>query len=299
MAKRESILRYLLIIKRIQKSNVTFKEISNYLDRESELRESDLRISNRTFQRDLNDIRSLFNRDIQYDFSRKVYFIAEDAISDTNDRLLEAFEMFNALNLTDDLSQFIYFERRKPQGAENFYGLLHAIKNHSKIRYAYQKYEYEEPTKRMAEPYALKEFKGRWYLLAKDQKDKTIKTFGLDRVQNLEITQERFEWPLDFYPNSLFKNCFGIISPNASSPDEIVLSFDPFQGKYIKSFPLHESQKILMDDENELRIGLTLFITHDLVMELLSYGDTLEVIEPESLREEIRLTAQRVTKRNS
>ena len=63
----------------------------------------------------------------------------------------------------------------------------------------------------------------------------------------------------------------------------IILSFDPFNGNYIKSYPLHKSQKILMDDDKELRISLFLHETYDLVMELLSYGDNVKVIQPQSL----------------
>lgn len=54
------------------------------------------------------------------------------------------------------------------------------------------KFEENDISQRNAEPYALKEFKGRWYLLAKDRKDYQIKTFGLDRIQELEITNKNF-----------------------------------------------------------------------------------------------------------
>ena len=83
--------------------------------------------------------------------------------------------------------------------------------------------------------------------------------------------------------NVNFENCYGIITSDDYDPEEIVLSFEPFQGKYIKSYPLHESQKILIDNETELRISLYLYETHDLLMELLSYGANLQVIQPKSL----------------
>lgn len=70
--------------------------------------------------------------------------------------------------------------------------------------------------------------------------------------------------------------------------EEIILSFEPFQGKYIKTLPLHETQQVIVDDENELQIRLKLYLTHDLVMELLSYGSTLKVIKPKVLADLIR-----------
>lgn len=288
MSKRIFYLRYSLIIKRLQKTPATFTEISEFLSREAELQDFSIEITKRTFQRDLDEIRSLFNVDIQYDFSRKVYAISEDSQNATSNRMLEAFDMFNALNITDDLSNYVHFENRKPKGTEHFYGLLHAAKNHLIIRYSYLKYEDDEITQRIAEPYGLKEFKGRWYLIAKDQKDSYIKTFGLDRIEDLEITKKRFDAPRAFNATTIFKNCFGIINPTNSQPEDIVLSFDGFQGKYIKSFPLHESQQVLVDSEEEVRIGLALYVTHDLVMELLSYGATMTVIKPASLRKRIR-----------
>ena len=54
-------------------------------------------------------------------------------------------------------------------------------------------------------------------------------------------------------------------------------------GKYIKSLPLHDSQEIITDNEDELQIKLKLVITHDFLMELLSFGENVKVIAPQSL----------------
>jgi predicted DNA-binding transcriptional regulator YafY len=290
MSKRESIARYNLIIKKLRKQPATFPEISDYLAFESELQEYNFNVSQRTFQRDLVDIRSVYNIDIQYDFSRKVYHIDFDEQSEVNERILEAFDTFNALNISDRLSDYIHFEKRRPQGTENLYGLLHAIKNKVQISFSYQKYWEDEITHRIAEPYALKEFKNRWYVLANDLKDRKVKSFALDRLTELEITRKKFQLSNDFDVNEHFKYCFGIISPNEHAPQDVILSFDPFQGKFIKSLPLHESQMVLEDNEDELRIKLKLFVTHDFIMELLSFGDHVTVIQPAALIEEIKNT---------
>jgi proteasome accessory factor B len=156
------------------------------------------------------------------------------------------------------------------------------------IAFAYQKFGDEEPSKRAVAPYALKEFKNRWYILAKDGKDNAIKTFALDRLTNLEITNKKSIFPPNYNVENHFKFCFGIMSPNDDSPQEIILSFDPFQGKYVKTLPLHESQQILIDKANQLQIKLTIYITYDFIMELLSFGDKVKVLKPESLAEEIK-----------
>ncbi len=288
MSKRESIARYNLIIKKLRKQPSSFSEISDYLAFESDLQEYNFNVSKRTFQRDIEDIRSVYNIDIQYDFSRKVYYIDFDEQPEVNERILEAFDTFNALNITDRLSNYIHFEKRRPQGTENLYGLLHAIKNKVQISFSYQKFWEDEITHRITEPYALKEFKNRWYVLANDLKDKKVKSFALDRLFELEITRKKFQLPNDFNVNEHFKYCFGIISPNEHKPQEVILSFDPFQGKYIKTLPLHESQVILKDNEDELLIKLTLFVTHDFFMEILSFGDNVKVIQPVCLIAEIK-----------
>ena len=296
MSKRESIARYNLIIKKLRKQPADFEQISTYLSLESELQEYNFNVSKRTFQRDLDDIRSLYNIDIVYDFSRKVYFIDLEEQPELNERILEAFDTFNALNITDRLSNYIHFEKRRPQGTENLYGLLHAIKNKVQISFSYKKFWEDEMSQRTAEPYALKEFKNRWYVLANDLKDNKVKSFALDRLTELEITRKKFQLPIDFDVNEHYKYCFGIISPNEHQPQEVILSFDPFQGKYIKTLPLHESQVILKDHEEELLIKLTLFLTHDFLMEILSYGDNVKVIQPESLIEELKTSYENALK---
>lgn len=294
MSKRESITRYSLIIKKLRKHPATFIEISEYLALESDLQDYNFTVSKRTFKRDIEDISSLYNIDIVYDFSRKVYFIDFDEEPEINERILEAFDTFNALNISDRLSDYIHFEKRRPQGTENLYGLLHAIKNKVQIGFSYQKFWEGTITARVVEPYALKEFRNRWYVLANDLKDQKVKSFALDRLSELEITNRKFHLPNTFNINDHFKYSFGIISPNGQKPQEVVLSFDPFQGKYIKTLPLHHSQEIITDNDDELVIKLTLFVTFDFLMEVLSYGDNVKVIQPESLVKDVINTCKNV-----
>lgn len=296
MSKRESISRYILIIKKLRRNPATFQEISDYLTLESDLQGYNFNISKRTFKRDLDDIGMLYNIDIAYDFTRKVYYIDFDERPELNERILEAFDTFNALNISDRLSDYIHFEKRRPQGTENLYGLLHAIENKVQISFTYQKFWEDETTTRTTEPYALKEFRNRWYIIAHDLKDKRVKSFALDRLSALEITNKKFQYPNNFDVTEHFRCCFGIISPNGHEPQEVILSFNPFQGKYIKTLPLHESQVILKDDEKELRVKLALFITHDFFMEILSYGDNVKVIQPDSLISDLKKASKNVLK---
>ncbi len=286
MSKREAITRYSLIIKKVEKHPCTFDEIYDYLERESELREYDFAVSKRTFQRDLDEIRSIFDIDIQFDFSRKVYFISEGDQPNAQYRLLEAFDTFNALNITEGISKYIQFEQRRPLGTEHLYGLLHAIKNKLLAKFEYYKFWDQTVTHRLVEPFFLKEARNRWYVVAKDSNDNRIKTFGLDRISELEITKRKFKRPFDINLDSMFQDCIGIINPEDEAPQRIVLSFTKFQGQYIKSYPFHRSQKVIENGE-EINVELFIKITHDFLMELLSYGEEMSVLEPKTLIDEL------------
>lgn len=288
MSKREILARYNLIIKKLRRYPASFNEIADYLALESELQGYNFNVSKRTFQRDLEDIRSLYNIDIQYDFSSKVYRINDDESPAMNERMLEAFDTFNALNIADRLSSNIYFENRKPQGTENLHGLLHAIENRLQINFQYHKFWEDKPTNRTVEPYALREFKHRWYLLSRVPDEDKIKTFALDRISNLDISRRKFDLQNQFNVDEFFKYSFGIITPTDQKPEEVILSFVPHQGKYIKTLPMHSSQEILVDDENEFRIKLKIYVTFDFRMELLSYGANVKVLQPQSLIDEMQ-----------
>ncbi len=287
MSKREFIARHSLIINKLRKGSATFQEISDYLKFESNFQGYNFDISKRTFQRDLEEIRSLYNIDIQYSYSQKAYFVNWELTNHNSERILEAFDIFNALNVTEKISNYIHFENRKSQGTENLYGILHAIKNTLQIKFKYHSFWKSEEVK-CVEPYGLKEFRNRWYIVANDTKSKSIKTFSLDRLSDLEIIKKQFTKNHNFDINSHYKYSFGIMTPNSEKPTEVILSFDVFQGKYIKSLPLHTTQEILKEDETELVVKLKLFITQDFIMEILSYGDCVQVIKPKSLAEHFK-----------
>ena len=295
MSKRGYISRYLLILKKLKvKPYSTYEELQAYIENQFDylqMQDDNLQIgfSKRTLQRDIKEIRNVFGIDIEYSKSQKGYFISQNENENMNfQRMMEAFDMFNSLNLAQDLTPFIHLEKRRPQGTENLYGLLHAIKNRLQIKFTYQKFWEEELSQRLVEPYALKEFKNRWYIMAKDSKDNNIKSFALDRLTNLEITNLNYQYPDNYSIEQSYRYCFGIISPNDEEPQDIILSFDPFQGKYIKTLPLHDTQQVLVDNDEEIKIKLKLCLTHDLVMELLSFGDNMKVIEPKSLADQIK-----------
>ena len=295
MSKRGYIYRYLLIVKKLQASKyASFEELKSYLDSNFDFMQMQddtltVGLSLRTLQRDIKEIRNTFNVNIEYSRSEKGYFIDNMEVDNVNfQRRIEAFDMFNSLNIAKDITPFVHLEKRRPEGTDNLYLLLQAIKKKVVVKFSYEKFWKEEITTREFEPYGLKEFKYRWYILGKETKDNVVKTFGLDRISDLEITNKKFKLPKEYNIEEQFRYSFGIISPNAEEPEEIILSFDPVQGKYIKTLALHYDQEEIVSNSKEFRIKLKLYITHDLVMELLSYGKNLKVIAPAKLVKRIK-----------
>lgn len=286
MSKEKYLQRYLCIIN-CARNGADFRQINASLQQASEIYGLDLTVSKRTLIRELNEIRNLFHMDIRYEPSQRKYIIHDNHQSSLTNRLVEMMDTFNSLALMNSITQFIYFDNRRAAGTEHLYSLVRAIRNRKTICFTHHKYSENGSSPRTAEPYALKEFKGRWYLVAKDHKDGLIKTFGLDRISGLKILSKEFTIPGNWNIDNYFRYSFGIIA-GEGEPEEIILSFAHQQGNYVKSYPLHQSQQIIKDNSDELRIQLHLRITFDLIQELLSYGELVRVVAPYRLRSEVR-----------
>jgi len=283
-----------MILRKIKNQGiVSSDELQKFIENETVLLQDideTLKIgsSKRTLQRDIKDINNLFGISIVYSPSQKGYYIEESEFENINfQRLLDEFQIYQSLNIAEDIKPFVNVEPRKSQGLENLHGILHAIRNRLIVKYTYNFFDINQIYTVVAEPYALKEFKNRWYLVAKDCGDKFVKTFALERISDFEVTGKQFFLPQNFDIKAFFRNSFGILTHLNEKPEKIVLQFNSMQSRYIKLKPLHHSQKILKDSDNELNISLLLQNTFDFRMELLSYGNSLKVLEPESLKNQL------------
>jgi predicted DNA-binding transcriptional regulator YafY len=281
------LLRYLLIIRRLRAvGSCSFEQLHTYLF-DSELRDFAHSYSLRSFQRDILDIRTLFG--IQIQSSRAGYAIEDQGLDESfNLQLLEAFDLQRFLSAPAALSPFVQAERRRPRGTEHLHPLLLALQQRVQVQFDYRKFWEDTPTPRIVSPLLLKEFKGRWYLLAFDSTRRGLRCFGLDRLHRLEISNRVATAPAGFDPSSYYEHSFGIIRPDNEAPVSIVLALEPVQGQYLKTFPLHSTQQVVLDTDTEVRVQLTVYNTHDLLMELLSLGNEVRVISPSSLRQQIQ-----------
>lgn len=287
MSVRQTIKRHYKIISCLKKRPMSFEELVDEMQLEEALGSEGMVTSQRTFQRDIYDIEIIYGIEIISDRSQNKYTITENSESQHSERLRENFDLLNAIRMAETLPQNFIFEERRALGTQHMSGLLHALQNKLRVTFNYHKYYDDSESTREVKPLALKESRNRWYLIAEDS-DGTVKNFGLDRISRLRISDHKFLPPRNYNIEEEFRHCFGIISGTQQEPVKVVLSFTPQEGRYIKSLPLHHSQQLLLENEEEIRMSLFLQLTHDFRMELLSFGNQVQVLEPESLRQDLR-----------
>jgi predicted DNA-binding transcriptional regulator YafY len=197
--------------------------------------------------------------------------------------------MMSTIEASRNFANLVFLETRQPQGLENFHGLLHAIQNKLVLSFEHVKFWEDVIIPRKVHPLALKESQGRWYLIAVDTKDEKLKTFGLDRIKNIEISKSPFRAKYNFSLEEYFKNMFGISSDGLDKPEKVTLEFDYEQGQYIKHFPLHGSQQVVSEDGDKVVVELFVYLSWDFIKELLSWGPEMTVLGPVSLRERVKM----------
>jgi predicted DNA-binding transcriptional regulator YafY len=282
------------------------------------LKDNGFDFSRNTVKRDINEIRKL-GFSLEYDDKHRTGYSLEDNGNYTAyiENFLDTFELYIALESVKGFSDFVYPELRRPRKSEHLQPLIDAIKESRFVEFLYRKHSNrnadfritdphifeslggDDESMRMVAPYVLKEFRGLWYLIGKDAKDGRIKTFGFDRISDIKISDREFKKDDGFDIEKRYRDCFGIYTPDENSEaEEVILSFDAENGRYLKANPLHHSQKILVDTAEEFRIGLHLHITLDFVQEILTRTWSLRVIWPESLRSTICEIYKKAADRN-
>lgn len=293
----------LLILNKLRQGKrfIPRRELLDYVNDSMEKRYGYQRITGRTLERDIADIDELFGIGISFNRTRQGYFIREN-YGDYDERVCELmmnFDLLNALDRDQNLSTFVLAEHHRPLYSEWLMPLVKAIHDLHPVEFDYVDYRNGCSEKHFSVlPHYLKESNQRWYLLAYD--GAVMKTFGVDRIRRLCVLEnETFERNTDISVDDLFRDCYGLWNDPNIPVEDIELRYDALDGRFVKSAPIHHSQRILADTPDELRISLRLRITNDFVMELLSRSRSLEVVKPQHLRKRIRHIYEEALRRNS
>lgn len=291
----------LVIVNKLKgaKRYVPSGELLEYVNRRMEERDG-TPVDLRTLQRDFHEIETLFGISICFDKRQNGYCIdEEDELKlEQFNRLLLNFDILNAIDSSSNLHTYVLAEHHRPADNECLPLLMKAIKFSHPVafRYVYVR-EGGKVRDKQVRPHCLKEDQQRWYLLAYDNDQ--LKCFNADCIRDLRILyEETFRRDLSLDVNALFRDSYGIWNQPDIPVEEIELSYDALDGRFLKSVPLHHSQEIITDTEQEFRIRLRLRITNDFVMALLARSRSLTVIRPQHLRERIRGVYEEALKRN-
>lgn len=302
MSSLSQIQRYLFVIRRVREGNYpSLKEIMDYVEEECTFHGlTNVGFSERTIERTIGEIKSGLDISIEYSWSRKGYFIPADEGDNQDDieRVLEPFDILNALQADNGFHKVVIPEVYIRKGTEHLFHLLKAAKQHFVVEFTYDKFDDSEAVTREVTPYAVRQVRGRWYLIGFETKaSDVVKSFGLDRISELTVQKKKFT-PVKIDINARFEDSFGIMVYDHLPIEDVVLEFDSLDGSYLKSLPLHHSQQILEDTPDRFRISVHLRITHDFLMEIASRFSSLKVISPDSLRVKMVELFEKAIERN-
>lgn len=278
---------------------ISFEDINNRWQNAS-LNYSCEELPLRTFHNHRLAISEMFDIDITCDRKdgNKYFIEYESDLAKGKIRtwLLNSLSVNNIVNESHRLKDRILFEN-VPSGQMFLTPIIEAMRESHAINITYQKFEHNKAYSFEIHPYCVKIFKQRWYVVAFNPFKNYILIYSLDRIKNVEITANMFDFPEDFNGEEYFRDSFGIIVDNYLETEEVLLKVFDEDVKYIETLPLHHSQK-----EVQKAIDYTIFSykikpTYDFIKEILSHGRYIEVLSPESLRNEIKRILTQESKR--
>ena len=250
-------------------------------------------IPKRTFHNHRIAIEEMFDIIISCNLSTYEYFIdnAEDmAHGGVRSWLLNTFAVNNLINESHKLKHRILFENI-PSGQHYLSPIIEAMRDEVTLDITYQSYWKDEAESFKVQPYFVKVFKQRWYLIGKSDK---LRIYALDRLHDLSPTNTKFKMPVDFDPESYFADCYGIIHDTEETIQLVRIKIKSGQANYLRALPLHHSQK--EEERNEKYSVFSMYMkpSFDFRQEILSLGEDVEVIAPLSFRKEIKNVVNKI-----
>ena len=216
------------------------------------------------------------------------YYIANPDVLDDNSIerwMLSTLTVNTALSDSASLKDRIMLEN-VPAGEEFLQTIIEAMRTNRKLRMGYQKFGTDGYMKTVC-PYAVKRWEQRWYLLALNDEN-NIRKYALDdRMTMIEMTDETFEMPEDFSSEAYFADYYGVTT-DGTPLAHVVIRLSGWAPDYLRTLPLHHSQREVARTANYTDFALDIRPTNDFINKLMWYGECLEVLEPADLRLKIR-----------
>ena len=253
----------------------------------------------RTFHEYRKGIKEMFGVDIECDRSKNVYYVKNPEVLDNNKLakwLLRKYSIPQDFATFNGMKDRILLEKI-PMGRAFLDTVMEAMRTNAELRIDYQRYQDEQREEHLRtftmQPYALKVYNRRWYLLGFLKEDNDIRTIALDRVIDMEALPNKYEMPADFDARKHFANVVGIYVDKDLPVEKVRIKVYGAQADYLRSVPLHGSQSEGRSKHGEYaEFTYRLCITPDLVTQLLAMGDKVEVLEPKGLIDNIKNVLQ-------
>lgn len=174
-----------------------------------------------------------------------------------------------------------------PSSQDHLSTVLEAMKSNNMLHITFKAFTMKEPKRFLVEPYCVKMSAQRWYMLARNTEHKNLRLYSLDRIEAVEISNTRFVLPDDFNAKDYFAEFFGIVLDESVPLQTIILRADKYHQNYMRTLPLHPTQREIFACDDYADFELKLRPTYDFYMKLMSFGNMIKVLEPKTLQEEI------------
>ena len=236
----------------------------------------------RTFYTYLRGIESTFDINIACNPATFEYSIegGSDADGELRSWLLDSMAVSGSIADSRMVSHRIMFED-VPSAHEFLAIILQGVKENRRIQFEYTPFDRSGTAEVVLEPYFLRIFKQRWYVIGNEPKKNGIRTYSLDRFKRVRLLDATFKAP-EFDVKEYFKDCVGIYHDKGSAK-EVKLKVKHSQARYLRALPLHPSQQEEIHDKYSI-FTYKILITFDLVQEILALGSNVEVVAPKSLQ---------------
>ncbi len=298
MQKAGLFQQYMWLLQTIyQAKGISFRDINKRWTRNAKL-SGGVEMHRNTFNRHKQAIEEIFDINIVCDKANEFKYYIEDSKNLKDDSilswLLSSMTVHSAVQNSANLQNRILLENI-PSGLKFLQTILDAMNANLCISFTYCKYgEPEGKRHEKAEPYCLKLYKQRWYLLVRIEDN--FRFFSLDRIESLEILSETFQMNKDFDAEEFLRHNFGVFLPEQSHPQKVVLRAFKYMKYYLRDLPFHHSQKEIGHGPDYADFSYYLYPTNDFLGQILRYGDVLKVLEPQSLQDKMKETIDKMQK---
>ncbi|MCM1035297.1 MAG: WYL domain-containing protein [Paludibacter sp.] len=296
---------YIWLVNTIHKAQrITFEEIqAKWLDTDMS---GGIEYAKSTFHRHKDAIQDIFGLNIECDrkdgykyFIENTYVLQEDSIQNW---------MLNTLSVNNIISENLTLQDRivleNIPCEQHLQLLIMAMKKKVRVNVTYLKYGAQQPSHSDFEPYCIKLFERRWYVLGHFHRDATLEKeerdyfalFSFDRIVDISISNIKFELRPHFDAKTYFAEYWGVLIDNAIPIEHIVLRAYGMQSNYLRDLPLHSTQTEINTHDTYADFSLHLRPTSDFISKLMSMGKHIKILEPIYLVKQIQLQLQEACK---